>query len=195
MIILISGATHAGKTPLSRRLRNNAIPSYCNEEFPDSLSESFFICGNGFRRQKRKRVSNLSTLGFYLHLRVYILGRTNYNFLMDNRLRELRKSKGLSQKKLGKLLFVSTSCVSHYENSHRNIPNDYLKRCAEFFDVSIDFLLSARDEKHDDLNTAVLINVIRRVDVKKFTPEEVAEFAQRIKETASRIQSRHDDNK
>lgn len=114
---------------------------------------------------------------------------------MDNRLRELRKSKGLSQKKLGKLLFVSTSCVSHYENSHRNIPNDYLKRCAEFFDVSIDFLLSARDEKYDDLNTAILINVIRHVDAKKFTPEELAEFAQRIKETASRIQSRRDDNK
>lgn len=101
----------------------------------------------------------------------------------------------MSQEKLGNILFASKGSVSHYENSKRNIPNDYLKRCAEFFDVSIDFLLSARDEKHDDLNTAVLINVIRRVDVKKFTPEEVAEFAQRIKETASRIQSRRDDNK
>ncbi len=60
----------------------------------------------------------------------------------SEKLQELRKSKGLTQEDLAKLLFVSRTAVSKWE-SGRGYPNiDSLKEISKFFDVSIDDLLS-----------------------------------------------------
>ncbi len=112
---------------------------------------------------------------------------------MGNRLRELRESKGLSQTQLAIKLYVSKECISHYENETRHPSYDYLKRCAEFFDVSLDFLLAVRKEKTDDINTAILIKVLRNIGARDFTDAELNEYAEVMKKTAAEILGRRGD--
>ena len=65
------------------------------------------------------------------------------------RLKELRKAKGLSLKKLAEVLGVSESTVSLYENSKREASYTVLLKLSEYFKVSIDYLLGA-DEAYED---------------------------------------------
>jgi transcriptional regulator with XRE-family HTH domain len=68
----------------------------------------------------------------------------------SERLRELRKAKGLTQMDIAKYLGLSTdSTVSLWENeSNPNKPGlDNAKRLALLFDVSLDYLLGEQDEK------------------------------------------------
>ena len=66
------------------------------------------------------------------------------NFIMEfnEKLQELRKSKQLTQEELAERLFVSRTAISKWE-SGRGYPNiDSLKAISEFFDVTVDDLLS-----------------------------------------------------
>lgn len=60
---------------------------------------------------------------------------------MNNRLRELRKEKGLTQNELAKLLNVSDRSVGFYETGDRDPDTETLKKLANLFDVTIDYLL------------------------------------------------------
>ncbi len=61
----------------------------------------------------------------------------------NEKLQELRKSKGLTQEELAEKLYVSRTAVSKWE-SGRGYPNiDSLKEISAFFSVSIDELLSS----------------------------------------------------
>ena len=62
----------------------------------------------------------------------------------NEKLQELRKSKGLTQEELAEKLYVSRTAVSKWE-SGRGYPNiDSLKEISMFFSVSIDELLSSQ---------------------------------------------------
>jgi transcriptional regulator with XRE-family HTH domain len=61
----------------------------------------------------------------------------------NEKLQELRKSKGLTQEELAEKLYVSRTAISKWE-SGRGYPNiDSLKEISMFFSVSIDELLSS----------------------------------------------------
>lgn len=66
----------------------------------------------------------------------------------SNRLEYLRKNRNLSQGELAKALNIDRTSVVHYENSESGrIPRpDTLKQIADFFGVSIDYLLDLTDE-------------------------------------------------
>lgn len=57
-----------------------------------------------------------------------------------NRIYELRHKHGISQERLAEELNVSRASVSLYENGS-NIPVDILKAIAEYFGITIDYLL------------------------------------------------------
>ncbi len=57
-------------------------------------------------------------------------------------LKELRKQKDMTQKKLGELLNVAPSTISMWEKGEREPKCSDLKRLADVLDVSIDKLLS-----------------------------------------------------
>ena len=60
----------------------------------------------------------------------------------NEKIQDLRKQKGLTQEELASRLFVSRTAISKWE-SGRGYPNiDSLKAIAQFFDVTIDELLS-----------------------------------------------------
>lgn len=61
------------------------------------------------------------------------------------KLKELRIEKGLSQRKLGEVLDVCNQTVSFWETGSREPDLDTLVKIADFFEVSVDFLLNRED--------------------------------------------------
>ena len=56
---------------------------------------------------------------------------------VGNRIKEIRKSKGLSQREVAKRLNMAFSTYSNYENNNREPNFETLKRIADVLDVSI----------------------------------------------------------
>ena len=61
------------------------------------------------------------------------------------RLKELRKRKGISQLRLAMELNMNQNSISRYETGEREADYATLIRFADFFDVSIDYLLERTD--------------------------------------------------
>lgn len=62
------------------------------------------------------------------------------------RLRELRKQKGLTMKQLGDLVGLAESTISLYETGKRQPDQDTMVFFADFFGISIDYLLGREEE-------------------------------------------------
>ncbi len=65
--------------------------------------------------------------------------------IFANRLLELRKEKGISQANLAKHLEVSYSVVCYWETDRSEPTAPNLVKIANFFDVSVDYLLGRMD--------------------------------------------------
>lgn len=65
---------------------------------------------------------------------------------MKFRLKELRKKKKISQLKLAMDLDMNQNSISRYENMERQADYETLIKIADYFNVSIDYLLGRTDE-------------------------------------------------
>ena len=65
---------------------------------------------------------------------------------MEFRLKELRKKRKISQMKLALDLNMNQNTISRYENLEREADYETLVLLADYFDVSLDYLLG-RSEK------------------------------------------------
>ena len=65
---------------------------------------------------------------------------------MTFRLKELRNKKKISQLKLALDLNMNQNTISRYENLERQADYATLIKFADYFDVSIDYLLGRTDE-------------------------------------------------
>ena len=65
----------------------------------------------------------------------------------SNTLRYLRESRGLIQKEVAKALEISPAAYSLYEKGQREPKLDMLEKMADFFKVSLDYLLTGKKEK------------------------------------------------
>ncbi|WFD12352.1 helix-turn-helix transcriptional regulator [Tepidibacter hydrothermalis] len=63
------------------------------------------------------------------------------NLQFGVRLRDLRKEMDWTQKELGKKIAISDRVIGYYENSDRFPDEETLKKIADVFDVTIDYLL------------------------------------------------------
>ena len=63
------------------------------------------------------------------------------------RIQDLRTDADLSQRQLSEILHISQSSYSHYETGSRNIPIEMLIRLANYYDISIDYLVGRTDKK------------------------------------------------
>ena len=61
------------------------------------------------------------------------------------RLKELRKSRGISQLKLAMDLNMNQNSISRYEKGEREADYAALIRLADYFGVSVDYLLGRTD--------------------------------------------------
>ena len=62
------------------------------------------------------------------------------------RLKELRKTRKISQLKLALDLNMNQNTVSRYENLEREADYETLIKIADYFDVSLDYLLGRTDD-------------------------------------------------
>jgi len=67
--------------------------------------------------------------------------------MMYPRIRDLRNDKDMSQADVAKLLDMSQTGYSKYETGENDIPTRVLLKLADFYGVSVDYLLGRTDVK------------------------------------------------
>ncbi len=70
---------------------------------------------------------------------------------MYKRIRDLREDHDLKQRELAAVLSCSQRIYSNYERGDVDIPTAVLIRLADFYDVSVDYLLSRTDNPKTNL--------------------------------------------
>ncbi|MGO4498849.1 helix-turn-helix domain-containing protein [Paenibacillus sp. 2RAB27] len=68
----------------------------------------------------------------------------------SNRLKYLRNQKSMTQEQLGQKINVTKVSISGYENSNRTPDMETLQKIADFFEVSVDYLLGRSDSVNND---------------------------------------------
>lgn len=61
------------------------------------------------------------------------------------RIRDLREDKDLTQSQIGEILACSQRVYSNYERGDIDIPTTTLSKLADFYNVSVDYLLERTD--------------------------------------------------
>ena len=67
--------------------------------------------------------------------------------MMQNNLRKLRKEKGLSQIAVQMQTGIEQALLSKYENGERVPPTETLMQLADFYGVSMDYIMGRTDRK------------------------------------------------
>ena len=60
-------------------------------------------------------------------------------------LKKIRKKKGYSQLKVAMALNISREALSYYENGKRNPDIEMLIKMSEYFNVSIDYIITGKE--------------------------------------------------
>lgn len=71
---------------------------------------------------------------------------------MEFRLKQLRKERKISQLKLALDLNMTQNTISRYENMERQADYTTLVMLADYFDVSLDYLLGRTDKRKNPHN-------------------------------------------
>ncbi|WP_242360938.1 helix-turn-helix domain-containing protein [Limosilactobacillus antri] len=75
--------------------------------------------------------------------------------MSSNRIAELRHKKNMTLKELGNTLNMRDNTLSQYENNKREPKLETWRKLADFFDVSVEYLMGLSDQPHipkDDTN-------------------------------------------
>lgn len=80
---------------------------------------------------------------------------------MQNRIKELRKNRHMTQEELGEVISVTQQNLSKYENDVYEIPVDVIIKISRYFNVTMEYLLGVTETKRDIVGQ-VLVN--RTVD-------------------------------
>ncbi len=67
--------------------------------------------------------------------------------MMELRIRDLREDAGLTQKQIAEILFCDQSLYSKYERGERELPLKLAVKLADFYQVSLDYLVGRTDQK------------------------------------------------
>ena len=88
--------------------------------------------------------------------------------MFGKRIRKLRLEQNLKQKDLAAKLGISTSSVGMYERELRQPDAEILKKIADFFNVSIDYILCNSDKRdHSELTYKDNRNIAKTLDMLK----------------------------
>ena len=72
---------------------------------------------------------------------------------MKNRLRQLRKERNLTLEEMAKIINSNRGSLSRYELGEVELKQELAKQIADFFDVSIDYLLGYSDNRKPKADT------------------------------------------
>ncbi len=65
--------------------------------------------------------------------------------MLYQRIRELREDHDLTQVQMGRILSCSQRVYSNYERGELDIPTEILIKLADYYDVSVDYILNRTD--------------------------------------------------
>jgi len=104
--------------------------------------------------------------------------KTDVKEQFKKRFAELRAETGLSQLKLGKLLNLSPATIGYYENGDRVPDIVTAARIADYFSVSVDYLLGLSDIKstEQDMKIACEVTGLSEEAIKNITFYELCEY-------------------
>ena len=68
-------------------------------------------------------------------------------FVYFYRLRDLREDRDLNQTQIAELLYTSQTVYSRYERGYQTIPVEHLIVLADFYGVSVDYILGRTNNK------------------------------------------------
>lgn len=67
---------------------------------------------------------------------------------MKLRIRDLREDNDLTQQQIADYLMCDQSLYSKYERGERDLPLEYADKLADYFNISIDYLLERTNDPH-----------------------------------------------
>ncbi len=106
------------------------------------------------------------------------------------RISELREQHELTQEQLAKHLDISRAALSHYEKNRRVPDYETLNKIADFFEVTVDYLIGRTEDPRPTINKEIQLfaeslelsdeKILERfsllVDGRELTPEEAKRF-------------------
>lgn len=100
---------------------------------------------------------------------------------IGSRIKELRQSKGLTQREMAKRLNLSYSTYSNYENNYREPKFDIIEKAADILGVTIEFLLNSdippELNKEYELKRGVFIDYLCSLGYAISTPIEMDDYS------------------
>ena len=84
--------------------------------------------------------------------------------MLEHRLLEARKKKGLTQKQVAEKAGIHVASYSAYENNHKTPPADVLSNIADVLDVSLDWLMGRSEEPGHLLTLGDIARSIYRIE-------------------------------
>lgn len=90
------------------------------------------------------------------------------------RIRELRKAKKVTMKELGNIIGVAESTMSLYETGKRKPDPETLSRLADYFNVSVDYLLGRDEEQPKPMEDAERQRYVS--ELIEYTPAQLKEL-------------------
>ncbi len=72
--------------------------------------------------------------------------------MFGRKLKELRLEKNINQSELSKIIGVSPSTVGMYERDQRFPDKDMLTKIADYFEVSVDYILGRTDKRNFNID-------------------------------------------
>ncbi|WP_203335066.1 helix-turn-helix domain-containing protein [Planococcus beigongshangi] len=114
---------------------------------------------------------------------------------IGEKIKDLREERFLSPKQLAEEIGVAKSAIWDYESGKKQIPISHLALLADFFDLSVDYLLDRTEKVIDldlqDIATKSSINL--RLDDQVLDKNEIADAASYI-QVKRRLESYNDVN-
>jgi len=66
----------------------------------------------------------------------------------DNRLKDLRQDKDMTQAEIAKIFYLQVTQYRRYENGETDLPLEWAKKFAKFYNVSIDYIARLTDTQN-----------------------------------------------
>ena len=92
--------------------------------------------------------------------------------MFGRKLKELRLEKKINQSELGEIIGISPSTVGMYERDQRFPDKDILGKLADYFEVSVDYLLGRTVERNLNTEKTKLDEGITTINAKKINIDE-----------------------
>ncbi|PFI17421.1 helix-turn-helix domain-containing protein [Bacillus cereus] len=102
--------------------------------------------------------------------------------MFGNKINFLRKERKLRQEDMAKHLGIARTTYAMYEQGNREPDYNTLQKLADFFNVSVDYLLGRTDKRNNDLDFEEILNDpelnLWFKDIKSASPEKRDELKQ-----------------